>query len=138
MILKTFFVFFVTQFLTISVSLWLRYIDLYNLSIVMVVIPLIIISSAWPLYLRSNIFEVVNFQNTIKSFISALFGVILPNYIIYIIWYLFIKKGDFAMIWGKDFDFIKVQLSVHLIIFFIFYFLFMLVLGKKIVKLFQG
>jgi hypothetical protein len=81
---------------------------------------------------------VVNFQNTIKSFISALFGVILPNYIIYIIWYLFIKKGDFAMIWGKDFDFIKVQLSVHLIIFFIFYFLFMLVLGKKIVKLFQG
>jgi len=126
---KTFLLYLLSQTITISFSLWFRKIGWYDFDIMVIIIPLVIISIIWPLYLLSNV-EINVLEDVLKSSIAGICGIILSNFIMYFFWYFIIKNGDFSNLWGKDFDVLKVEIFLSLIIFIVLHLLFFLFFGK--------
>jgi hypothetical protein len=135
--IKTFLLFLLSQIITISFSIWCRNLGWYNFSIIIIVIPLAVISIIWPLYFLNSV-EIIVFQDVLKSSIAGICGIIISNFFVYFFWFYINKNGDFSNLWGKDFDVVKFQLFFSLITFLILHLLFFLIIGKKILKFFQG
>ena len=134
--IKTFVLFLLSQVITTSLSIWCRYLGWYFSSVLIIAVPLVIISIMWPICLRNRA-ETISFKDVLKSSIAGISGIVVANVIVYLIWYYVSKDGDLSNLWGKDFDVFKVELYFSLLLFIVLYLFSLLVVGKRLLKLFM-